>query len=659
MVNAKRFRVASVPGMETGNHEALVGRPIANGKYVIERFLGGGAMGAVFRAEQTLLRKTVAIKVMHAELAKDATFAVRFHREALAASRLDHPASMRVLDFGEEPDGLLYIAMEYLEGRDLYKVIHEDWPLSDRRIVDILSQALAALAVAHDMGVIHRDLKPENIMILAGTNDEGAAIDVVKVCDFGIAKLVDGDDDVPSTAISPGEKKPAPKATTQGLIIGTPEYMSPEQAQGKKLDLRSDLYSMGIILYQLLTGRVPFDGESAVTVVVKHVTEIPASPRSVYAGVNPRLEAVCMKAVEKSPDARFANAREMRSALRAALDGAPLSVSMSAATEHALSAVTSSGPDAPSTLGFAPTAAFTAPDTFPDAGPQTSAQMSAQTKTQGVPPAVASPGTSKTEPFVAVSPDVPAPVVAARGSSTSALLPLAVLVGLGAIGGALYFGLHRESTTVVVHDGAGSAAPETTGAPKASASQATAELVAPLNSQAPGPEKSGMLALAPPKPTGPQGTKLPGSQGTTTAPTEPTHETPVPATSPTAPATTAPATPAPPPTAPAPVPAPAPAPVRCSVARVSPSSPSGNSMSDFTGIPGPGAFSDCVAQLGSAQSVGVDVAFNGSRKSFRSAQSSGPARACLESKVRGIGISSKADLTGDPQLKLMLQVTCQ
>ena len=124
-------------GMEAGAHAALVGRTIAQ-KYVVEKFLGGGAMGAVFRAKQTALEKVVAVKVMHAELAKDPSFAVRFHREAKAASRLDHPSSMRVVDFGEEPDGLLYIVMEYLEGRDLLKVIHEDWPFSEACIVDIL-----------------------------------------------------------------------------------------------------------------------------------------------------------------------------------------------------------------------------------------------------------------------------------------------------------------------------------------------------------------------------------------------------------------------------------------------------------------------------------------------------------------------------------------
>src|SRR5262249_43361058 len=153
---------------------------------VVEKFLGGGAMGAVYRARDTSLERMVALKVMHPSVAVDPSFVRRFHREARAASRLDHPNSMRVIEFGEGPDGRLYIAMEYLEGRDLYKVIHEDWPLSDARIADVMMKALAAITMAHEMGVIHRDLKPENIMILNRKDDEGA--DIVKVCDFGIAK---------------------------------------------------------------------------------------------------------------------------------------------------------------------------------------------------------------------------------------------------------------------------------------------------------------------------------------------------------------------------------------------------------------------------------------------------------------------------------------
>src|SRR5579864_1903760 len=158
--------------MKKAGHEHIIGRTIA-GKFVVEDLIGSGAMGAVFRARQIALEKTVAIKVLHGEHANDATFAARFHREAKAASRLNHPNSMQVLDFGAEPDGLLYIAMEFLDGRSLHRLLREEWPLSARRTADILMQTLGALGVAHDMGVVHRDLKPENVMVLRGTDDDG------------------------------------------------------------------------------------------------------------------------------------------------------------------------------------------------------------------------------------------------------------------------------------------------------------------------------------------------------------------------------------------------------------------------------------------------------------------------------------------------------
>src|SRR5258706_116940 len=198
--------------------DPLVGRTIA-GKFAIEELLGTGAMGAVYRARQIALDKTVAIKVLHRELAADKTFIERFHREAKAASRLDHPNSIRILDFGQEPDGLLYISMDYLDGRDLVEIINDSFPLGSERIVDILSQVLSALAVAHDLGILHRDLKPENIMVLAGQSDEGAEPDRVKVCDFGIAKMIDKDKD---TAPGPA----LPKLSTVGHVVGTPAYMS-------------------------------------------------------------------------------------------------------------------------------------------------------------------------------------------------------------------------------------------------------------------------------------------------------------------------------------------------------------------------------------------------------------------------------------------------
>jgi eukaryotic-like serine/threonine-protein kinase len=290
---------------------SLIGRTIA-GKFLVESPIGNGAMGAVYRARQIALDKTIAIKVLHGEHADDPTFAARFQREAKAASRLNHPNSMQVIDFGEEPDGLLYIAMEYLDGRSLHRVLYEEGPLSPARVADILMQTLAALAVAHDMGVVHRDLKPENIVILRGTDDDGRAKDMVKVCDFGIAKITD------SRAYrgTPERESGAP-VTTSGFLIGTPEYMSPEQARGDKLDARSDLYSVGVLLFEMLVGRVPFEAESAIGVVLKHITEEAPRPSSRAPAVEPRLEAICLRALRKAREARYQSAREMRAELRA------------------------------------------------------------------------------------------------------------------------------------------------------------------------------------------------------------------------------------------------------------------------------------------------------------------------------------------------------
>jgi len=306
--------------MATESDEKLLGRTVA-GKFLIETYVGGGAMGAVYKAKQLALDKTIAIKVMHREMAKDEKFVARFKREAKAASKLDHPNSLRVIDFGEESDGLLYIAMEFLDGKDLFAVIKEGWPLSDERIVSILIQALAALAVAHDQGVVHRDLKPENIMVLPGKDDEGNALDLVKVCDFGIAKITE------RVAV---DKKSTDSArlSTKGLVVGTPEYMSPEQGRGEPLDSRSDLYSMGVILFQLLTRKVPFDAESAIGIVLKHVTEEPPKPSSLYPGVNAKLEAICLKALQKKKEERYQSARQMRTDLKSAIDPSASSVAL-------------------------------------------------------------------------------------------------------------------------------------------------------------------------------------------------------------------------------------------------------------------------------------------------------------------------------------------
>lgn len=322
---------------------SLVGRTIA-GRYRIEELVGGGAMGDVYRAQHVGLGTDVAVKIMRPSIAKDSNFKERFYREAKAASRLEHPNSVRVIDFGTEDDGLVYLVMEFLRGRDLLTLIRDESPLSDERIVDILAQTLAAISTAHTHGIVHRDLKPENIMIVP--DEDGDRRDLVKVCDFGIAKLVDA-----RSFKSHEDVKTA--LTTGNAIVGTPEYMSPEQARGETLDSRSDLYSLGVILYRLLAGRLPFDAENAIGIAVKHVMEEPIPPSQIAAHVNPRLEAVCLKALRKEPGARHATAKEMRADLRAALGGA---ASISLPTPAPSPSPFGSGPHrGASTLESAPT----------------------------------------------------------------------------------------------------------------------------------------------------------------------------------------------------------------------------------------------------------------------------------------------------------------
>jgi len=278
--------------------DPLIGRLLAQ-KFRIERLLGAGAMGRVYLAEQTNLGKQVALKVLHNAMAGDAALAKRFYREAKSASMLSHPNILQIIDFGDDA-GLLFIAMELLSGRDLYRAIKQDFPFPLDRVGHIGGQILGALDEAHAKGVVHRDLKPENVMLL----DVRGESDFVKVCDFGIAKVA-SERDGEGSAI-----------TMAGMVCGTPEYMSPEQARGDALDGRSDLYAMAVILYQMVTGDVPFRAESALGVITKHLTEEPTPPsKRRTTGVPEALEAVILRGLKKNKEERFASASDMRAAL--------------------------------------------------------------------------------------------------------------------------------------------------------------------------------------------------------------------------------------------------------------------------------------------------------------------------------------------------------
>ncbi len=283
--------------------DPLIGTVIADNFEILE-LLDEGAMGRVYRARQQSLDKAVAIKVLHGHLANDSKVAKRFHREARAASRLSHPNSLQIIDFGEAADGQLYIAMELLDGDDLLAIIEEDSPLTPRRIGDLLGQMLLALDEAHHAGIIHRDLKPENVVVLEGRG----GVEHVKVCDFGIAKITEAEG---GSAI-----------TVSGFVCGTPEYMAPEQARGDTIDGRVDIYSVGCMLYQMLTGVVPFDAESALGIITKHLTEQPVPPSERKPGLHipGSLERICLRAMSKDPNERYPDAMSMRLAIEKAVD---------------------------------------------------------------------------------------------------------------------------------------------------------------------------------------------------------------------------------------------------------------------------------------------------------------------------------------------------
>jgi serine/threonine-protein kinase len=296
--------------------DPLLGCTLPGGHVVLE-LIDVGGMGRVYRAEQKMLGRTVAVKIIHPHLLGDETVEARFITEARAASQLNHPNSVGVIDFGKF-EGRLYMVMEYLRGRDLATVAHEEGPLELDRIVDIMNQTLAALEEAHHVGIIHRDLKPENI-VLSPLRSGG---DFVKVLDFGLAKVLE----VAKIASNR-------RITDPGMVCGTPEYMAPEQARGDDLDHRADLYACGVLLYELLAGQLPFEGATPREVVLMHLSQLPPDLNVMAPSrdLPPALVDVVMKALAKEPTDRFQSASAMADALNKALGPATKSRAVSLA----------------------------------------------------------------------------------------------------------------------------------------------------------------------------------------------------------------------------------------------------------------------------------------------------------------------------------------
>jgi eukaryotic-like serine/threonine-protein kinase len=289
---------------------ALIGQTLA-GRFRVTGFIGEGAMAAVYRAVQEEEPRDVALKVMHPHLTTDPTFVSRFRREARAAAQIQHPNTVRIISFGVDGN-VLYIAMELLGGQDLFEILVMERRLSEARAARILVQVCDALVAAHEQLIVHRDLKPENIMILKDPSAPSG--ERVKVLDFGIAKILERDQ-APSSEDDPASSFAHSALTTVGMVVGTPAYMSPEQCRGEPIDARSDVYSCGILLYQLITGRLPFTGDNAMDLAVKHVRSPPPPPSTVTPAIHPGMEQVILTALNKWPAQRQQNAAELQGAL--------------------------------------------------------------------------------------------------------------------------------------------------------------------------------------------------------------------------------------------------------------------------------------------------------------------------------------------------------
>jgi eukaryotic-like serine/threonine-protein kinase len=273
------------PGMAA--YDPLVGQ-VLDGRYEMIARIGEGGMGVVYKARQTSIDRILALKMLNQQMAQDPTWVQRFYNEAKACSRLQHPNTIRMYDFGQTSDGRLFMTMEFLDGISIRSAVDQG-PLTPERVAKIIIQCCASLAEAHSIGIIHRDIKPDNVFLL----DMAGSPDYVKLLDFSVAKLL---------------QEGGNNHTQAGVVFGTPQYMSPEQGRGMPLDARSDLYALGILAFEMLTGNVPFHDDNPMTVIQMHLrSELPPMPNSVPASV----QQLVRRALEKDANRRFQSAGEM------------------------------------------------------------------------------------------------------------------------------------------------------------------------------------------------------------------------------------------------------------------------------------------------------------------------------------------------------------
>jgi serine/threonine-protein kinase len=298
-----------LPSGETDPTYPLIGQ-VVGGRYHIVGLIGEGGMGVVYKAEQRLgstVRK-VAVKTLHADLSRDPAITARFHREVGTIAQLEHPNTVKVYDFGSTDDGTLYIAMEFLDGKPLNRVIQAEGALEPRRVGNLLRQIAGSLDEAHRQGIVHRDLKPENVILIERAGEK----DVVKLVDFGIAARTESAD-----------RAKEQKLTQQGMVLGTPPYMSPEQFTGKALDARSDVYSLGIMTYEMLTGQLPFQADTPWQWATHHMTSQPRPFEELPAGrrLPEGLRKAVLRSLAKDPNERQSGAGQFQSEFMAGLSG--------------------------------------------------------------------------------------------------------------------------------------------------------------------------------------------------------------------------------------------------------------------------------------------------------------------------------------------------